>query len=477
MRASRLAGLDLLRALAVLLVIGRHAAPHVTSEASPWQGVLEVWQRGGWVGVDLFFVLSGFLIAGVLFTEHRVHGRIDYGRFLLRRGCKIYPAFWVLLATTAAYGCYVGRPPSGAQLASELLYVQNYWPGWLPHTWSLAVEEHFYLVLPLLLLWLGRRRTAPPPSGVVPFAALPAVVFGLAVACLSLRCITANGHTQFDHHRHLFPTHLRIDSLLFGVLLSWAWHCGGRGMAWLWRAPRSLCTLAGIALLAPAFVLPLERSWFLHTFGVVLCYLGSGLLLLAALGLSGSGRMVRGFAWIGAHSYSIYLWHIPVRIASDRLLAAAPAALQFTVYLLGSLVLGVVMGKLVETPVLRLRDRWFPSRSAGTPPRPANTAPPRTVFPSAELPPAKLLPERKLLPELLPPDLLPPDLLPPELLPPDLLPGHVVLVDEQRQVHGLRQQDEERQDAEAEHEADGGGQQVLGIDGQQLGCTHGGRRG
>jgi peptidoglycan/LPS O-acetylase OafA/YrhL len=444
MRASRLAGLDLLRALAVLLVIGRHASPRLTGDASPWQGVFEVWQRGGWVGVDLFFVLSGFLIAGVLFTEHRVHGRIDYGRFLLRRGCKIYPAFWVLLATTAAYGCYVGRPPSGAQLASELLYVQNYWPGWLPHTWSLAVEEHFYLVLPLLLLWLGGRRAAPPSSGVVPFAALPSVVFGIAVACLSLRCITANGHTQFDHYRHLFPTHLRIDSLLFGVLLSWAWHCGGRGMAWLRRAPRSPCTLAGIALLAPAFVLPLERSWFLHTFGVVLCYLGSGLLLLAALGLSGSGRMVRGLAWIGAHSYSIYLWHIPVRIASDRLLAAAPASLQYTVYLLGSLVLGVVMGKLVETPVLRLRDRWFPSRAAA--------APPRTGLPPGELPPTGLPPA-------------------------DLLPGHVVLVDEQRQVHGLRQQDEERQDAEAEHEADGGGQQFLGIDGQQLGCTHGGRRG
>lgn len=424
MRASRIVGLDLLRAVAVLLVIGRHAPPTVAADASIWQQALDVWRRGGWVGVDLFFVLSGFLVAGVLFREHQLHGRIDYGRFLLRRGFKIYPAFWVLLGATVARAWWIGQPPAFAQFASELLYVQSYWPGCLPHTWSLAVEEHFYFALPLLLALVARRHPSSPP-----FASLPWVVFALAVSCLCLRCVTASGESEFEYHRHLFPTHLRIDSLLFGVWLSWCWHCRGLRATWARRAPQRLCALAGIALLAPAFVLPLERSWFLNTFGFALNYLGSGLLLVAALAMPSPSLVVRGLAWLGGRSYSIYLWHFPVLMASEQLLAGVPGMLPFVVSLLGSLVVGVGMGSLVEAPVLRLRDRWFPSRA--------------TVGPRVG---RERSPRRERQPGY------------------GLLVRDVVMVDQQGQVHRLRQQHEERQDAEAEQEAERGGQQVLGID-------------
>src|SRR5262249_60135649 len=103
--------------------------------------------RIGWMGVDLFFVLSGFLVSGVLFREYQRHQGLQVGRFLARRGFKIYPGFYLLLLATWAMGASAG--PRGAittpQLLREAFYLQSYVPGFWSHTWSLAVEEHFYL--------------------------------------------------------------------------------------------------------------------------------------------------------------------------------------------------------------------------------------------------------------------------------------------------------------------------------------------
>jgi peptidoglycan/LPS O-acetylase OafA/YrhL len=361
MSNSRLAGLDALRAAAVILVIGRHAAP-LPPDAAPWlKACMDAWGRGGWVGVDLFFVLSGFLISGLLFREHAAHGRIDYGRFLIRRGFKIYPPFWVLIGVTAVLYGFAGRTPSLQQIGAELLYVQNYWPGYLPHTWSLAVEEHFYLLLPLLLIALARRPGRP-------FALLPLAGFWVALACLVLRCLTAADHDRFAFQDHLFPTHLRIDSLLAGVLLSWQWHCRGLDQWQPSRRLRAAFWVAGVLLLVPAFAFKLETSWFLNTFGLLLLWLGSAFVLLPALGPGGSRNpLLRCLACVGAHSYSIYLWHIPVRLAADRTLGALPPLCAFALYFAASIALGIAMSRLVEVPVLRFRDRMFPSRAVAAP--------------------------------------------------------------------------------------------------------------
>jgi peptidoglycan/LPS O-acetylase OafA/YrhL len=125
-----------------------------------------IWFQIGWLGVDLFFVLSGFLIGGLLVTELQKHGRIDITRFLVRRGLKIYPAYFVFIA-------YLMLMPAAKSFAQEgnawattveewvrywpnLLFLQNY-VGSNPagHTWSLAVEEHFYLTLPFALAALA----------------------------------------------------------------------------------------------------------------------------------------------------------------------------------------------------------------------------------------------------------------------------------------------------------------------------------
>src|SRR5580700_3805244 len=98
---KRLASLDSLRAVAILLVVGGHM-PHIDlPNGDVLLGLItHYWQEGGWIGVDLFFVLSGFLIGGLLFREYRQYGAISFGRFFIRRGLKIYPPFFAMIAVT-----------------------------------------------------------------------------------------------------------------------------------------------------------------------------------------------------------------------------------------------------------------------------------------------------------------------------------------------------------------------------------------
>jgi peptidoglycan/LPS O-acetylase OafA/YrhL len=252
----------------------------------------------------------------------------------------------------------------------------------LPHTWSLAVEEHFYLLLPLVLIACA-KASARSSGSRGSFATLPQVVFWVALACLSLRCITATNVGRFDPYEHLFPTHLRIDALLFGVVLASLWH--GGSLAGLRTARRRLALgLGGVALLLPAFAIEVETSWFVHTFGLTLFFVGSGAILIAVVDVAATGRVLRSLAFVGAHSYSIYLWHIPMRVGCDRLLADVAAPARLAIYVAGSIALGIVMSRVVEFPVLRLRDRWFPSRASATPDAaPTPPAPPPPTSPRA----------------------------------------------------------------------------------------------
>jgi peptidoglycan/LPS O-acetylase OafA/YrhL len=166
--------LDVLRGVAILLVVLHHLG-------------VPVFRTGGWIGVDLFFVLSGFLISGLLFREWKETGTINIGRFYARRGFKIYPAFWALMAVTLAVNYWTPGIPSfpvtGRSIMAELSFTQNYWRAIWGQTWSLAVEEHFYLLLPLLL-WLLQRRDPKNPFRLLPtaFAVTALLELGLRVA-------------------------------------------------------------------------------------------------------------------------------------------------------------------------------------------------------------------------------------------------------------------------------------------------------
>ena len=141
--SQRNESLDVLRCVAVLLVVGFHL-PYYT-----------LWSRIGWIGVDLFFVLSGFLISGLLFQEYKDTGTLSIKRFLIRRGLKIYPSFYLLMVLVTCLYFLDRSTVSTEQLALSWVFLQNYYTGekifmLLAHTWSLAVEEHFYLLLPFV---------------------------------------------------------------------------------------------------------------------------------------------------------------------------------------------------------------------------------------------------------------------------------------------------------------------------------------
>jgi peptidoglycan/LPS O-acetylase OafA/YrhL len=294
-------GLDLLRLLAVLLVIGRHiAVPEGSNE------FLIRWVRGGWIGVDLFFVLSGFLISSLLFREYSRKGTLDIKRFLIRRGFKIYPAFFLFLIATVIIKYSIGEGLGRAQILAEVLFIQSYFVGVWDHTWSLAVEEHFYLGLSALVVYLIARVPNHP------FSRMPAIFAAIAVACFSFRMLTLWLYPVFSNRTCLFPSHLRMDSLMFGVLVSYLWNFRDLEK-WSSRIPSIVLWIAGSLMLSPAFFYEVTEYRWVSIFGVAMFYAGSGVLLLAALRIADSTSWImRGLASLGAASYSIYLWHLPV---------------------------------------------------------------------------------------------------------------------------------------------------------------------
>jgi peptidoglycan/LPS O-acetylase OafA/YrhL len=194
--------LEVLRALVSFLVICTH-----------W-GFPPVLSKVGWVGVDLFFVLSGFLISGLLFVEINKDGRIGWGRFFVRRGFKIFPPFYVFLVATILLEWWLSdRLIRPRELLAECFFFQNYFKDYRfwGHTWSLAVEEHFYLLLPpclMLMLYVRRGRREP-------LYPLPLFIVALALVILLGRSYSASrGFWVYSH------TLTRMGALACGVALS-----------------------------------------------------------------------------------------------------------------------------------------------------------------------------------------------------------------------------------------------------------------
>jgi len=374
--------LDLLRAAAVLLVLGRHAPviPEGSNELA--EGFSALWFRLGWVGVDIFFVLSGFLVSGLLFREFAQRGKLDLKQFFIRRGFKIYPSFYLLLLVSFLLDLELGtRQMSPSVLLGEALYLRNYGYGIWNHTWSLAVEEHFYLLLPfflLLLIHLFRKSTDP-------FRNLPVILLGMGAVMLVARWLTYwSGPAQLS--AVLYGTHLRIDSLAFGVVIGYFYVFQPARLMSFVRQHRWLLLCLGLVLLTPAVALDPEQDWWIPTIGFTVFYLASGMILLAALSFKLPTNLVtRPFAYVGVQSYSIYIWHMAVLIWILPLMVNAfglhlNPTLQFIIYLIASLTIGCILGELIERPMLALRDRFFPSKAKGMPAQlPVESAEPSTA--------------------------------------------------------------------------------------------------
>ena len=331
--------LDALRCIAVLLVVGFHLPYY------------RIWGTLGWIGVDLFFVLSGFLISGLLFQEYKKTGAIRLRRFLIRRGLKIYPAFYLLIGLAIVQSFLNHSASLRHQAFISAVFLQGYYQGpihaMLSHTWSIAVEEHFYLFLPLLLILLITIRRSRDR-----FVPIPALFGFLFVICFLFRWFTLPS---------LIPasmTHMRMDSLFAGVNLGYLYHY--RRDLFDRMAGHYALAIAFLCC-APAAFIPQREHW-MQTFGLSGLLLGFSFLVAWAVARTPKSKISRAItkaaAKIGYYSYSIYLWHtliVYVFLDSKR------TVWVFWAYLCTSIVVGIAMAHLVEIPYLAVRDKLFPA--------------------------------------------------------------------------------------------------------------------
>jgi len=361
--------LDALRAVAILLVLGRHAE------------VSELWTRIGWCGVDLFFVLSGFLISGLLFQEYKRVGNICLKTFWLRRGLKIYPAFYVCtLVQTLVYillfGKLLGTKVVFHRFLIDATFLSSYFEGVSGHVWSLAVEEHFYFLLPVFLLVLMKVRGKRPGKTEDPFSSVPFVFLLIAAVSLVLRMV-ARPASFSEYYSYLLPTHLRMDGLFCGVTVGYLFHFKPELLA---RWARWPMLVAGIVLLTPVYYLNVEY-WHMYTWGLTCTFLGFACVMTWAIHLPFRKNHLLALpinllARIGFYSYSIYLWHWMIffylrpyirfrcmKTGSPFAWSSAMEHGQWLFCIASSILVGVAMAVIIEQPALKLRDRWFPSRT------------------------------------------------------------------------------------------------------------------
>jgi peptidoglycan/LPS O-acetylase OafA/YrhL len=355
MSPRRLASLDLLRFVAVSLTLAQHYP------------VPAIVLHFGWMGVDLFFVLSGFLVTGLLFSEYRARGDADATRFLVRRAFKIYPPFWAMIAVTCAVLYATHARLSAKALACELLFLQNYGPALWVHTWSLAVEEHFYLAA--ALVFVAWRR--PEIRAFVRRIGYPAAVCAVPIGILVLRCASV---ALIPRNYKLLGsgTHMRLDALFSGSVLAYFYHWHPKELAAFVHRFRVALWVAIPALLAPmAFV----ETWgyFVETIGFTNVYLAADAALLLTLyapsledgAISSVGRMA---SVLGRYSYGTYLWHVPLEqmvLVRWTPWMFVPASVHgYLLFAAASFAVGVVLTKLIEAPSLAIRDRLFPGRAS-----------------------------------------------------------------------------------------------------------------
>ncbi len=339
-----------------MLVIGRHFelpndAPVMVSRIL----------RGGWVGVDIFFVLSGFLVSSLLFREYISTKKINISRFLVRRAFKIYPSFYLFMSFTLIMCKFFNRVPTSNAIVGELTFLQNYIGSIWNHTWSLAVEEHFYILLAAVFgLWVLLRKNDP-------FTSIPALFVLIAITCLTFRVSNLFFATPFSYEAYVYRSHIRADSLFAGVLIAYLWYF--RSLESLLSSVKSWQLLMlGCALLSPAYMFELESNKWVSVYGFILFYCGSAALLLGAMRLkSSTSKLINMLAMLGGASYSIYLWHSMVMTWGYKVIKNATGVDNFYLYtviaVFGSIGLGFVLYRISESPVVKLRDRLFPSLS------------------------------------------------------------------------------------------------------------------
>jgi peptidoglycan/LPS O-acetylase OafA/YrhL len=373
-------GLDGLRALAVIAVLLYHA------------GIS--WLPGGFLGVEVFFVLSGYLITALLLAEWRTKGSVDVKAFWMRRARRLLPALYLLIVATLAYAV-VFLPGEVAGLRNDALaafgYVTNWYlvlghesyfeavgrPSLLKHLWSLAVEEQFYLVWPLVF-WLGVS------FGATRWRTRRVLMVALGGAAISVALMAALFVPGADPSRLYYGTDTRAAGLLIGAALAIVWtpelrQTRSRGRScptvrgfkrdraqgrfqrrWRWTVPTLLDAL-GLAALGTLIFLCLRLGEFdapLYRGGLAAVSLATAALIMAIsypqtrLGSALLGH--RPLRWIGERSYGIYLWHWPVyMVTRPQLDVPFDGIPLLALRLVATVLLADLSYRYVEMPIRR----------------------------------------------------------------------------------------------------------------------------
>ena len=341
-RAAYIPTLDGWRALAVSLVIGEHSYNMLMNNGSRAARLLVALFTHGGYGVDIFFGLSGFLIGTLLLREKQRTGSISLSSFYLRRSFRILPPLFLYMAVVITLAQVHLLPHfAGKDLLSVFLFFRNYVPdgSWYTmHFWSLAVEEHFYIVIPLFLVHLSRRRAI---QGVVLFIAL----------CITIRCIEfwpAEPSTSWLR----LHTENRIDGLLWGVLLALVMQ-SQQAREWLrarfsgWAAGAFMLAALGSLALFP--FPPVHRSIV-----AIIPPMLIGYTVLHADGFAGRFLELPPLRWLGRISYGLYVWQMLFVVLGSRPLGVVQA---FPLALLCPLACASLSYYFFERPMMRMGAR------------------------------------------------------------------------------------------------------------------------
>ncbi len=345
--------LDLVRGLAIVFVLLRHGEKTLTEGGPASEGLLHNVMMNGWIGVDLFFVLSGYLIASHLLKQRE--GGLRIWHYLAQRALRIWPAYVavLLLIVVGAFPYYPVDPAHlGVRIAYHLLLLQDYLPSNINIVfWSLGVEEKFYLLAPLAVAGFVALRS-PYRAG--------AVILALLLIAPVLRLVAFEARGDWDYVSFFqvlrSPFHMSLEPLVAGLALAYAQHM--KLLAWLPRSPFLLGgILAGLLGLMATHQFMAELTWADALLQPAVISLFCAGLVAAAVGLAETPLPGAAVARVTARlSYCLYLVHFPL-LPAVLIWSRGDGVTFWIVYLTLSTAVAWLIHRLVERPFLDIKDR------------------------------------------------------------------------------------------------------------------------